>query len=65
MVVIIDFLYIVHSGVFRINNGNSIQSSTTIHLLTKLIKAHVLANYEPFSSCKQLKKVHRVLYIAL
>lgn len=56
LVVIIDFLCIVHSGVFHINNGNIIQSSTTIYLLTKLIKVHVLANYVPFSDCKQLKK---------
>ena len=46
----------VHSVVSRINNGNSTQSSTTIYLLTTLIKVHVLANYAPFSGCKQLKR---------
>ena len=56
---------IVHSVGFGINNGNILQPSTTIDLLTKLIKLHVLANYEPFSDCKQLKTINRVLYIAL
>ena len=60
-----DFLCIVHSSVPLINTGNVIQSSTTIYLLTKLKKLHVLSNYASFSGCKQLKKIHKVLYMAL
>ena len=55
----------VHSVVFGNNNGNILQRSTTIYLLTKFTKLHVLANYAPFSDCKQLKTINRVLHIAL
>ena len=55
----------IHSVLSRLNNGNITQSSTTIYLLTKLIKVHVLAIYAPFSGCKQLIRTHTVLYIAL
>jgi len=44
---------ILLSVVSGINNGRILQPSTTIYLLIKLIKVHVLANYAPFSGRKQ------------
>ena len=55
----------IHSVLSRLNNGNITQSSTTIYLLTKLVKLYVLVNYAPFSGYKYLKKTQRLLYNAL